>query len=156
MVVRRVFHSFHYQKDAWRAAQVRYIGAIEHHKPASANEWEEVKRGGDAAIERWIDRQLENRTCTIVLVGEETSRRKWVKYEINRSWEKGLGVVGIYIHGLKDRDGKTSRKGQCPLNLNLMKCYDPPGSNSQKVYDWISKNLANAIEEAIAIRKKYQ
>lgn len=28
-------------------------------KPVSANTWEEVKKGGDAAIEKWIASQLD-------------------------------------------------------------------------------------------------
>lgn len=49
---RRVFYSFHYDPDNWRAAQVRNIGSIEGNSPASDNDWETVTRGGDAAIKR--------------------------------------------------------------------------------------------------------
>ena len=41
--------------------------------------WEEVKRKGDDNIKKWINDQLKYRSCTIVLIGEETSERKWVK-----------------------------------------------------------------------------
>ena len=88
-MTRRVFFSFHYQRDAWRASQVRNIGVIEGNASATDNKWEEVKRGGDAAIRRWIDEQLTGRSCTIVLVGAETADRQWVKYEIEKSWNDG-------------------------------------------------------------------
>ena len=32
---RRVFYSFHYQADSWRASMVRNIGSIEGNKPES-------------------------------------------------------------------------------------------------------------------------
>jgi len=36
---------------------------------------------------------------------------------------------------------------------SIVKCYTPSGSDSKERYAWISKNLAAAVEEAIAIRK---
>ena len=53
-MARRAFYSFHYAPDAWRASTVRNIGAIEGNRPATDNDWEAVKRGGDDAIKRWI------------------------------------------------------------------------------------------------------
>jgi len=55
---RRVFYSFHYTPDNWRAGQVRNIGVIEGNRPATDNDWETVKKGGDRAIERWISAQM--------------------------------------------------------------------------------------------------
>ena len=83
---RQVFYSFHYKNDVMRVAQIRNIGAIEGNKPVSENEWEEVKKKGNQAIEKWIDDNMQNRSCVIVLVGEETSNRQWVKYEIEKAW----------------------------------------------------------------------
>lgn len=73
---RRVFYSFHFDSDAWRAAQVRNMGVTEHDEPVSDNAWENVKRGGDAAIQRWIDGQMSTRSCVIVLIGSNTASRK--------------------------------------------------------------------------------
>lgn len=109
-MARRVFYSFHYKKDNWRAATVRNIGVVEGNSPASDNDWETVKKGGDAAIKRWIADQMKNRTCTVVLVGAQTANRKWINYEIVKSWNDGKGVVGIYRHGLKNADGRISNK----------------------------------------------
>lgn len=49
-MARKVFYSFHYIPDCWRVSQIRNIGAIEDNKPASDNDWEEVKKGGDSGI----------------------------------------------------------------------------------------------------------
>ena len=111
---RKVFFSFHFADDAWRAAQVRNIGKIYHevNEPATDNDWETVKRNGDRAIQNWIENQLHGRTCTVVLIGRETHSRKWVRYEVERSWDLGKGVVGICIHSLEDQRGRTSLPGK--------------------------------------------
>ena len=163
-MARRAFYSFHYKPDSWRAAQVRNIGSIEGNRPATDNDWEAVKKGGDSAIKNWIARQMQNRSCTVVLVGSNTANRKWINYEIIKSWNDHMGVVGIRIHGLKDADGYTSSKGANPFSgitmgntdkrlSSIVKCYDPAGRTSQERYEWISEHLANAVEEAIGIRQ---
>ncbi len=116
-MARRCFYSFHYEPDNWRASTVRQIGAVEGNQPATDNDWESVAGGVNAEekIKRWIATQLQGRTCTIVLVGSGTAKRKWINHEIIKSWNDGLGVVGIRIHGLKDRFGQTSTSGENPL-----------------------------------------
>lgn len=163
-VQRKVFFSFHFDNDAWRASQVRNMGILEGNEPVTSNDWEAVKRGGDAAIERWIANQMKGRTCAVVLVGAETASRPWVKYEIKKAWNDGLGVVGIRIHGLKNRLGNTSIAGANPFdgfNLNgtplsqIVKLYSPTGGDSQAVYADTNKKLDGLVEEAIKIRAKY-
>lgn len=70
-MARRVFYSFHYEQDNWRAAQVRNMGIVEGNVPLSDNDWEQIKKKGDKAIKQWIDDQLAGRSCTIVLIGEK-------------------------------------------------------------------------------------
>lgn len=162
-MARRVFYSFHYKPDVMRVSQVRQIGALEGNKPASDNDWEKVVGGGDAAIKKWIEAQMYGRSCTVVLVGQNTANRKWINYEIVQSWDAGMGVVGIRIHGLKNVDGYIAKMGANPFDYithgptkkklsSIVKCYNPAGSNSKERYAWISKHLKNAVEEAIRIR----
>ena len=161
---RRVFYSFHYEPDNWRAAQVRNIGVIDGNEPAKDNDWEAVKRGGESAIKGWIARQMKGRSCCVVLVGSATANRKWIDHEIIESWNKGMGVVGIRINGLKNHAGYISSKGANPFDYitltnqgrrlsSVAQCYDPSGRNSQERYDWIAKHLANVVEKAIEIRR---
>lgn len=160
----RAFYSFHYVPDNWRASTVRSIGAIEGNKPVPDNDWETVTKGGDTAIKKWIADQMKGRSCTVVLVGADTAGRKWINHEIVKSWNDGMGVVGIHIHGLKNRDEKVSTKGKNPFTLidyrdegkklsSIVKCYNPAGSNSKERYGWIKEHLANAVAEANKIRK---
>ena len=160
----RVFYSFHYDADCTRASLVRNMGVIEGNRPATDNEWEQVKRGGDAAIERWIKDQVAGRSCCVVLIGAETAGRKWISYEISHAWNEGKGVVGVYIHNLKNLNGTQARKGSNPLDhvtftgsgtrlSAVAKAYDPPYIDSKQVYAHISANLSSWIDEAIRIRK---
>ena len=162
---RRVFYSFHYDRDSWRAGQVRNIGVIEGNRPATDNDWEAVKKGGDRAIERWIADQMDGRSCTVVLVGANTADRKWINHEIVKSWDDGMGVVGIHIHGLENADQQVSAKGRNPFDVigygntgkklsSIVQCYNPAGRNSKERYAWIKQHLSNAVEEAISIREK--
>lgn len=160
---RKCFYSFHYKPDCTRVAQIRNIGTIEGNRPASDNDWESVTSGGDAAIKKWIADQLNGKSCTIVLVGADTAGRKWINHEIVQSWDGKKGVVGIYIHGIKDISGNTTSKGSNPFDSitigdsgkklsSVVKCYTPSGSTSKEKYAWIEEHLANAVEEAIKIR----
>lgn len=165
-MARRVFYSFHYMPDCSRAAQVRNMGVIEGNLPASDNDWEAIKKGGDSAIQKWIDGQLDGKSCTVVLIGANTAGRKWIKYEIETAWNVGKGVVGIFIHGLKDLDGKQSSQGRNPFEeftmkkdgkklSSIVKAHNPPYSDSKQVYAHIKDNLADWIDEAIEIRENY-
>jgi len=108
-MARRVFFSFHYETDIWRASQVRNSWVTKPDREA-AGFWdaaarEEVKKKGEEAIKRWIEKQLEGTSVTVVLIGAETSDRKYVQYEIKQSWNKGNGLIGIYVHNLKEQMG---------------------------------------------------
>ena len=160
---RRVFYSFHFAKDAWRAGQVRNIGVTEHDEPVTDNAWEQVRRGGDAAIRRWIDGQMHGRSCAIVLIGAETANRKWVNHEIAKAWNDPKGLFGICIHKLHDRLDKPSPKGRNPFDYvkfsngtslaGHVKVYDPPGANGREVYRYIANHLDEWVEAAIQQRR---
>jgi hypothetical protein len=74
-----------------------------------------------------------------------------------------MGVLGIHIHGIKDKNGFTSNKGHNPfLHLSLGKnssslgpqVYDPNGIDSKAKYNNIAENIDSWIEKAIEIRNK--
>lgn len=162
-MARKCFFSFHYLPDNWRVGTIRGIGAIEGNQPALDNAWEKVTKGGDSEIQKWIDSQMKGRTCAIVLIGENTAKRKWIDYEIKKAWDDGMGVLGIHIHGIKDKNGFTSNKGHNPfLHLSLGKnssslgpqVYDPNGIDSKAKYNNIAENIDSWIEKAIEIRNK--
>lgn len=180
MTKRQVFFSFRYSYDAWRAGQVRNMGKVSDDSTFSDNDWEEVKCKSDLSIKKWIDDQLAKRSCVVLLIGEHTQGRKWINYEIEKAWKSGKGIVGIYIHGLKDANGKQANKGKNPLadfcidktlnyivknakpadgnevNLSeVCKAYSTIYENSAWVYGYIEDHIAEWIEEAIEIRNRY-
>lgn len=142
-MARKVFFSFHYGKDISRANVVRKSWVTKEHGTAGfidASLWEEAKTKGDAAIKRLIDNQLIGTTITAVLIGSHTSSRTYVQYEIRKSIERGNGLLGIYIHNIKDLVGNTTSKGSNPL---------PAGYTT---YDWVLNdgyaNLSRWVEAA--------
>lgn len=121
------------------------------------------KRGGDNAIRKWIDGQLYGKSVAIILIGAKTAGRKWIKYEIKKAWEEGKGVLGIYIHGMKDKNGNTTLKGTNPFvdfTVNgksmseIVKTYDP-GNFFTSPYEHIKEDMAGWIETAIKIRGQH-
>lgn len=162
-MARNAFFSFHFDGDSHRASQVRNMGVVEGNSPVSDNDWEAVKKGGDKAIETWIDGQLSGRSCAIVLVGAGTAGRKWINYEILKAWNSGKGLLGIRIHGLKNLKGETSVMGANPFDgfnikgtpmNSIVKLHSPTGADSKAVYDSIKSNIDSWVEEAIKIRAK--
>ena len=157
---RQVFFSFEYKKDNWRAGQVRNMGKVSDSSTFSDNDWEEVREKNDDDIEEWIDDQMAMRSCIVVLVGETTSTRKWVKYEIKKAYELNKGIVGIYVHNLKDSDGNQANKGDNPFDKiytndgdplsYYVTCYNPPYSSSTNVYSDIEEHIEDLIEDAIS------
>ena len=102
------------------------------------------------------------------LSGSDTASRPWVIHEIQEAWNAKKGVVGIRIHGLKDRSGYTSNTGANPFDKLTLKngAYKlssqvqlkwPSGANSTDVYASIKDNIADWVEEAItAITQQLQ
>lgn len=156
--MRKVFFSFHYERDIKRIGQIRNSGltksSIESAGFLDSVSWETIKRQGDDAIKRWILQQLNGTSVTVVLIGSETSQRDWVKYEIKESYKKGNGILGVYIHNVVDLERRTDTKGKNPLDElyiedNGVKTYL---SQIYKTYDWINdngyNNFGNWVEEA--------
>lgn len=158
---------------------IRNMGKVSDDSTFSDNDWEEVKKKSDAEIMRWIDREMNMRSCVVVLVGEHSFNRKWIDYEIRHAWETGKGIVAIRIHGLKNKDRVQAEPGHNPLsdfvidttinyiekrpNLlddemrlsDVCKTYDPSYQKSEDIYRYIEDNIADWIEEAIRIRRQY-
>lgn len=145
MAGRRVYFSFHYEKDIWRASNVRnsaQFDAIARTPWQDASLWEEAKRNGNHAIRRLIDNGLTYTSVTVVLIGSETATRPWVKYEIDKSIERGNGLIGVRIHNIRDKDGRQSKAGDVPKALK---------DGRYAVYPWSARKLGNEVELA-AIR----
>lgn len=118
-MARRVYFAFHYQNDIWRVNQVRNSWVMQDREAAGfydASLWEEAKKQSDLAIKRMINGGIQNTTVTCVLIGSETYKRRWVQYEVVKSYDKGNKLLGIYINNLKDENKVTCTKGADPFD----------------------------------------
>lgn len=71
-------------------------------------------------MKAWIDAQLVGTSVTVVLVGAETCTSKWVAYEIEKSKERGNGLLGIDVSKIKNFQGETSERcGQIPAGYSF-------------------------------------
>jgi hypothetical protein len=163
-MARRVFFSFHYERDVWRANQVRNCWVTKPDRETAgfwdAAEFERVKKQGDDAVKRWIDSNLEGTSVTVVLTGAETSERKWVDYEIQRSLDRGNGLLCIRIHNMKDKDGNIDVRGENPLDTRSIDQNEKemPLSQIYPTYDWVDdngyENVGDWIEQAYLIASR--
>jgi len=142
-MARRVFFSFHYQRDVWRVNQIRNIPEVTGCSAAGFQDsslWEEAKNKGEAAIKQLINEGLKNTSVTVVCIGAKTAGRKYINYEIEQSINRGNGIVGIQINHLKDEHGNTDSVGAIPHKIT---------AGGYKVYKYVDHSkLAKRIEEA--------
>ncbi|WP_395275040.1 TIR domain-containing protein [Enterobacter bugandensis] len=151
---RKVFYSFHFDNDVMRVQQIRNMGLLEGDEPVNPNTWEKIKRT-EQGVKNWINENLAGKSCLVVLIGSQTASRPWVKYEIQKAWEEGKAVVGVYIHRLKCPRNGFGIKGANPFDQFTFKrgdqvikphVYEPSFDDA---YNDIKNNLATWIENAI-------
>lgn len=161
---RQVFYSFHFDNDVMRVQLIRNMGLIEGDTPATANEWEQLKKK-DGGQKKWIDDNMAYRSCVIVLIGEDTWQRPWVIYEIKKAMTEKKGLFGIYVHNLKHPTTGTCTQGRNPFDYvtlpdgansgkklsSITKCYNPTSSDA---YNNIKGNIESWIEVALNAAKR--
>lgn len=86
-------------------------------------------------IKRGIREKIDRASVTVVYLTNNSSKSKWVNWEIEESIKRGKGVIGVY-------KGDTP-----PINLpdSFMK-------NQLKVVPWKHRDLSEAIESASKMR----
>ena len=120
-MAKRVFFSFHYQDVIdFRANVVRQHWMTKPDREAAgffdASIWGNAELSGDVGIKRVVNSGLEGTTVTCVLIGSETYTRKWVRYEILKSFKRGNSILAVNINSIKGRDQQIKAKGSNPLN----------------------------------------
>jgi hypothetical protein len=158
-MARKAFFSFHFERDCWRAGQVRNSWVTKDRESAGfwdAAAWEEVKKKSDAEIEKWIGEQLVGTSVTVVLIGAETSTRQYVGYEIKQSNDRGNGILGIYVHNMKDVNSKTDTKGINPLTQWQVERDGKKVllSDLYPTYDWVNDDGYNKMGDWIEAAAK--
>ncbi len=78
--------------------------------------WEKEKSKGALVIKNLIEEGLNKTSVTTVLIGTETARRRWVKYEIVKSFDRGNGLLSIHINRIRNKEKMISAKGLNPFD----------------------------------------
>lgn len=118
-MAKRCFFSFHYQDVIdFRANVVRNHNVTKNDNGGffDASVWETSKKQGDLALKRLINGGLENTTATVVLIGSQTYARRWVRYEMMKSVERGNLLIGVHINGIGDRNSLVKPQGPNPMS----------------------------------------
>ncbi len=119
-MAKRVFFSFHYDDvKTFRANVVRNHGVT---KPTleeagffDSSIWEDAKRHGELSVKQLINDNLNNTSVTCALIGTHTWSRRWVRYELLKSYDRGNLLFGIHINGVPDKNKQVFTKGNNPF-----------------------------------------
>jgi hypothetical protein len=122
-MARRTFFSFHYKPDVTRAWIVRNSwvtkvaqGDREDAGFFDSSVFEAAQRQSDDSLKRFLREGLNNTSVTCVLVGAETCLRRWVRYEIFRSFLCGNGLLAVRIHTIGSLHSPATPAGVNPFN----------------------------------------
>ncbi len=117
---RRTFFSFHYQKDVSRAHVVRNSWVTKDEREDAGffdgSVFESKKRVGEDTLKAFLTDALNGTSVTCVVIGEETYARPWVRYELVRSFERGKGLFGVRVHGVRDLQKNLGVAGANPFD----------------------------------------
>lgn len=120
-MARQVFFSFHYEDvKSFRVNVVRNSNFFKSKNDTSrivdASLWEQARLRGVANLKELIDTSLVGTSATALLIGSATHSRRWVKYELVKSFVKGNAILGIHLNRIRERTTSLiTRKGLNPL-----------------------------------------
>ncbi len=119
-MAKRVYFAFHYEDVIdFRANVVRnhnLLGGVEAAGYYDHSIWEDAKKSSPLALKRLINGELQNSSVTVVLIGTQTWARRWVRYEIIKSIERGNRVLGVHINAIQGKDQLTKVAGPNPFD----------------------------------------
>jgi hypothetical protein len=139
-MARSVFFSFHYQRDIVRVNQIRNLPEVVDKAAAGFKDsslWEEAKKKSDEAVKKLIDDALHGTSVSVVCIGSQTAGRKFINYEIQKSIDRGNGLLGVQIHHLKNFAGETDGAGLTPSLLTKHGYRIYKYDNHTKLKEWI-------------------
>lgn len=119
-MAKRVFFSFHYDDvKTFRANVVRNHDLTKNDRDEAgffdASIWETAKRYGDESIKKLVNSGLDGTSVTCVLIGSHTWSRRWVRYEILKSYDRGNKLFGVHINSVPDKSRQSFPQGPNPF-----------------------------------------
>jgi hypothetical protein len=119
-MARSIFFSFHYKDvSSFRANVVRNSWLTMRDRSAKfidKSMWEEAERKGGDALKKLIADGLNGTSVTVVLVGNETYGRRWVRYEILKSFVENKGIFPVHINRIRSTNEGITARGANPLD----------------------------------------
>ena len=86
--------------------------------------------------------------AVIVLIGQQTTGREWVNYEINKAWADKKPLLGVRIHGLSSMGTVDETSGASPFSAaSRIPVFDPTvkdasgSTDSKATYKKLGENL---------------
>jgi len=151
--MRRVYFGFDYERDLHRVSKIGQLPDIVSGAAAgfkSTAVWERARRRGEAAVTGLINDGLNNTSVTVVCIGHMTAHQKYVIYTIERSLERGNGLLGVTINHLRDENGADDPEGNVPplLTYSGYKVYKY--TNNRDLVTWINEAAEIAAEQGQA------
>lgn len=121
-MARRTFFSFHYKPDVMRAWNVRnsWVTKVARGERSSAGFFdssvvEAAERESVETLKTFLRNGLKNTSVTCVLVGQHTALRRWVRYEIFRSFIRGNGLLAVRINSITTPNSGPTLAGSNPF-----------------------------------------
>ena len=116
---RKVYFAFRF-KDIMRVNNVRQSGKIGQDEEKNPRDfydrsiWEQRSISDPDALKRLMREAVEHSSVVCVLIGTDTWKSRWVKYEIARAVVDGKGLIAAHINSLVHVQTRTSE----PAGLN--------------------------------------
>lgn len=149
--MRRVYFCFDYERDLHRVSKIRQLPDIVAGAAAgfqSSDVWEKAGHRGDAAVKGLINDGLNNTSVAVICIGQLTSHQKYVTYTIECALKRGIGLLGVTVNHLRDRNGVSDPEGNVPPLLTY---------SGYKVHKYTDKvDLARWIQEAAEIAAEHR
>jgi hypothetical protein len=136
-MARRVFFSFNYERDFWRATIVRDSWVKKERQAVGfwdASIWEEANKRGDEIIKKMILKELEQTSVTVVLIGAETANNPWVNLAIVESYKQNHGLMAVYIDKISDPRGNVDTHGDNPFDYIYINNPDGTATHFSRLY----------------------
>jgi hypothetical protein len=120
-MARHVYFGFDYEDVAdFRANVVRNHWVTKEHRDAAGffdtSLWEAARSQGDIAIKRLINSGLQGTSVTCILIGSQTYKRPWVRYEILKSFKRGNNILALHINSIPGKNRLAKPLGPDPLS----------------------------------------
>jgi len=107
-MARNVYFAFdHEDVKSFRANVVRNSWVMSKYKFKDSSIWEESKEKSVTKLKDLIDGSLVGTSVTCVLTGSNTYNRRFVRYEIVKSFAMKKGLLSVGINWIKDKYGNT-------------------------------------------------